>query len=221
MKKIIGVVLGTAFFMHTAWAAEGDAAIIASSGQEAEVRTQAAADELHNQDSAAGLQAAVPKATAIVMLGSERYLQADYQDILARYFVKCYSKYRFPTAYGRAAQDDFRQVYDAVGAGRDIQRWTPEQVAEILDSMDKEQILFLNVHDRVYRQRRCMGWHMRDDAWGAVVFVKAMLVDKDGIVTHKEFQYQADEQHTPGGALQEAYTQCVRQLQKADLFAAK
>lgn len=221
MKKIIGVILGTAFFMHTAWAAEVDTAINVSSAQEAEVRTQAAADELHNQGSAEGMQVAVPKATAIVMLGSERYLQADYQDILARYFVKCYSKYRFPTEYGWAAQDDFRQAYDAVGAGRDIQQWTPEQLAGILDSMDKEQILFLNVHDRVYRQRRCMGWHMRDDAWGAVVFVKAVLVDKDGIVTRKEIQYQADEQHTPGGALQEAYTHCVRQLQKADLFAAK
>lgn len=221
MKKIIGVILGTAFFMHTAWAAEGDTAINVSSAQEAEVRTQAAADELHNQGSAEGMQVAVPKATSIVMLGSERYLQADYQDILARYFVKCYSQYRFPTEYGWAAQDDFRQAYDAVRAGRDIQQWTPEQLAGILDSMDKEQILFLNVHDRVYRQRRCMGWHMRDDAWGAVVFVKAVLVDKNGIVTRKEFQYQADEQHTPGGALQEAYTKCVRQLQKADLFAAK
>ena len=215
MKKIIIMIIGAAFFVNTAWAAEKAAPLAAPLLQEAAVEMQTSNDVLFHQENKDELQAVVPKSTAIVMLGNERYLQADYQDILSRYFVKCYSQYRFPTEYGWAAQDNFRQAYNAVEAGRDIQQWTPEQLTDMLSSMGKEQILFLNIHDRVYKQRRHIGWHVSDDAWGAVVFLKAVLADKNGIVTHKEFQYQVEEQHTPSMALHEAYTQCVRKLQKA------
>lgn len=216
MKKIIIMIIGAAFFVNTAWAEEKAAPSASPLPQETAVEMQTADDVLLlHQENKDELQAVVPKSTAIVMLGNERYLQADYQDILSRYFVKCYSQYRFPTEYGWAAQDNFRQAYNAVGADGDIQQWTPEQLTDILSSMGKEQILFLNIHDRVYKQRRHIGWHVSDDAWGAVVFLKAVLIDKNGIVAHEEFQYQVEEQHTPSMALHEAYTQCVRKLQKA------
>lgn len=215
MKKIIIMIIGAAFFVNTAWAAEKAAPPAAPLPQETAVEMQTSDDVLPNQENMDALQAVVPKSTAIVMLGNERYLQADYQDILSRYFVKCYSQYRFPTEYGWAAQDSFRQAYNAVEAGGDIQQWTPKQLIDVLSSMGKEQILFLNIHDRVYKQRRHIGWHVSDDAWGAVVFLKAVLIDKNGIVAHEEFQYQVEEKPAPSMALQEAYTQCVRKLQKA------
>ena len=220
MKKIISMLMSAAFFVNTAWAAEQAAQPADSLLQESAVEMQSSDDILPNLNlnGKYELQVVVPKSTAIVMLGNERYLQADYQDILSRYFVKCYSQYRFPTEYGWAAQDNFRQAYNAAQADRDIQQWTTEQLNDVLASMGKEQILFLNIHDRVYKQRRHIGWHMREDAWGAVVYLKAVLADKNGIVTHKEFQYQVEEQHAPSMALQEAYTQCVRRLQKADIF---
>lgn len=216
MKKIIIMIIGAAFFVNTAWAAEKAAPPAVPSVQETAVEMQTSDDVLlPHQENKDELQAVVPKSTAIVMLGNERYLQADYQDILSRYFVKCYSQYRFPTEYGWAAQDNFRQAYNAVEAGVDIQQWTPKQLIDVLSSMGKEQILFLNIHDRVYKQRRHIGWHVSDDAWGAVVFLKAVLIDKNGIVAHEEFQYQVEEKPAPSMALQEAYTQCVRKLQKA------
>lgn len=52
--------------------------------------------------------------------------------------------------------------------------------------MDKEQALFLNVHDRVYKTRRHWDWWFgSEDTWDAVVYLEATLVDKQGIIGHK------------------------------------
>ena len=154
---------------------------------------------------------AVQKPTVIVMNGSERYLQEEYQDILTRYFVKCYSKYRFPMTYGLETQQDFYQACSKVNGAKDIHSLSQKEIAEVLTSMDKEQALFLNVHDRVYKTRRHWDWWFgSEDTW-----------DKQGIIGHKKYQYTIESQYTPGKALQDAYTRCIRQLQKSDILTAK
>ena len=159
------------------------------------------------------------KPTIIVMNGSERYLQEEYQDILTRYFVKCYSQYRFPMTYGREAQQDFYQTCSKVNGAKDIHSLSQKEMAEVLSSMDKEQALFLNVHDRVYKTRRHLDWWFgAEDTWDAIVYLEATLVDKQGIIGHKKYQYTIESQYTPGKALQDAYTRCIRQLQKSDIF---
>lgn len=162
---------------------------------------------------------AVQKPTVIVMNGSERYLQEEYQDILTRYFVKCYSQYRFSMTYGRKAQQDFYQVCSKVNGAKDIHSLSQKEIAEVLSSMDKEQVLFLDVHDRVYKTRRHWDWWFgSEDTWDAVVYLEATLVDKQGIIGHKKYQYTIESQYTPGKALQDAYTRCIRQLQKSDIL---
>lgn len=129
---------------------------------------------------------AVQKPTVIVMNGSERYLQEEYQDILTRYFVKCYSQYRFPMTYGRKAQQDFYQACSKVNGAKDTHSLSQKEMAEVLTSMDKEQALFINVHDRVYKTRRHWDWWFgSEDTWDAVVYLEATLVDKQGIIGHK------------------------------------
>ena len=151
---------------------------------------------------------AVQKPTVIVMNGSERYLQEEYQDILTRYFVKCYSQYRFPMTYGLEAQQDFYRACSKVNGAKDIHSLSQKEMAE-----------FLNVHDRVYKTRRHWDWWFgSEDTWDAVVYLEATLVDKQGIIGHKKYQYTIESQYIPGKALQDAYTRCIRQLQKSDIL---
>lgn len=214
MKKIVSVVLGTAFFMNVAWAAEGNVAAGIASPQEIEAEVQLASAVSANEPSAVH-----PKTTAIVMLGSARYLQSEYQDVLERYFIKCYSQYRFPTEYGWEAQKNFSKAYGEANGGRELQNLSTGEWAEILAKMKKEQVLLLSVHDHVYKKvRRLDGRLGTNDTWDAVVYLEATLINKNGIVSQKNFQYMVEGQYTPSKAVGDAYTRCIRQLQKSDIF---
>ena len=162
MKRFVVFVLGFILFLNGALMAEAkDNASENASTTEAMAVIAADTPEI-----------AVQKPTVIVMNGSERYLQEEYQDILTRYFVKCYSKYRFPMAYGRKAQQDFYQACSKVNGAKDIHSLSQKEMTEVLTSMDKEQALFLNVHDRVYKTRRHWDWWFgSEDTWDAVVYL--------------------------------------------------
>lgn len=222
MKKIISVILGTAFVMNVAWAAEGDADAGIASPQETAAEVQLASAVPDRQENANEPAAVLPRTTAIVMLGSERYLQAEYQDILRRYFVKCYSQYRFPTEYGWKAQRNFSKAYSEANGGRELQDLSTDEWAEILERMGKEQVLLLSVHDHVYKKVRRLDWRLgSNDTWDAVVYLEAALISKNGIVSQKNFQYIVEGQYTPSKAVGDAYTRCIRQLQKSDIFGQK
>ena len=212
MKRFVVFVLGCILFLNSTLMAEAKDNVSENTSM-TEAMAVIAADTP---------EIAVQKPTVIVMNGSERYLQEEYQDILTRYFVKCYSKYRFPMAYGRKAQQDFYQACSKVNGAKDIHSLSQKEMTEVLTSMDKEQALFLNVHDRVYKTRRHWDWWFgSEDTWDAVVYLEATLVDKQGITGHKKYQYTIESQYTPGKALQAAYTRCIRQLQKSDILTAK
>lgn len=209
MKRFVVFVLGCILFLNCTLMAEAkDNVSENTSMTEAMVVIAADTPEI-----------AVQKPTVIVMNGSERYLQEEYQDILTRYFVKCYSQYRFPMTYGLKAQQNFYQACSKVNGAKDIHSLSQKEIAEVLSSMDKEQALFINVHDRVYKIRRHWNWWFgSEDTWDAVVYLEATLVDKQGIIDHKKYQYTIESQYTPGKALQDAYTRCIRQLQKSDIL---
>lgn len=209
MKKFIVFVLGCILFLNGALIAEA----------KDNVSENASTTEAMAVIVADTPEIAVQKPTVIVMNGSERYLQEEYQDILTRYFVKCYSQYRFPMTYGRKAQQDFYQACSKVNGAKDTHSLSQKEMAEVLSSMDKEQALFLNVHDRVYKTRRHWDWWFgSEDTWDAVVYLEATMVDKQDIIGHKKYQYTIESQYTPSKALQDAYIRCIRQLQKSDIL---
>ena len=104
MKRFVVFVLGFILFLNGALMAEAKDNV-SENASTTETMAVIAADTP---------EIAVQKPTVIVMNGSERYLQEEYQDILTRYFVKCYSQYRFPMTYGRKAQQDFYQACSKV-----------------------------------------------------------------------------------------------------------
>ena len=61
---------------------------------------------------------AVQKPTVIVMNGSERYLQEELSGYFNRYFVKCYSQYRFPMTYGLECTAGFYQACSKVNGAK-------------------------------------------------------------------------------------------------------
>ena len=108
MKRFVVFVLGFILFLNGALMAEAKDNV-SENASTTEAMAVIAADTP---------EIAVQKPTVIVLNGSERYLQEEYQDILTRYFVKCYSKYRFPMTYGLEAQQD---IYDnKVNFGYDL-----------------------------------------------------------------------------------------------------
>lgn len=212
MKRFVVFVLGCILFLNCTLMAEAKDNVSENTSM-TEAMAVIAADTP---------EIAVQKPTLIVFNGNDRYLQEEYQDILTRYFVKCYSKYRFSMTYGRKAQQDFYQACSKVNGAKDIHSLSQKEMAEVLTSMDKEQALFINVHDRVYKTRRHWNWWFgSEDTWDAVVYLEATLVDKQGIIGHKKYQYIIESQYTPSKALQNAYTRCIRQLQKSDILTAK
>lgn len=166
-------------------------------------------------------QPVVQRQTAIVLLGSSRYLDDEYLDILNRYFVKCYSQYRYPTEFGEETQLKFAAAYDAVAkyeadSKRDVREIN---LPAIVAKMDKEQVLFVDVRDVVRRSWRRVGWHFgTEDVWEASVEVRAVLVDRNGIVHEEKLRDWVDEQYSPNRALMEAYTTCIRKLQQRKIF---
>ena len=228
MKKLVGFALGTILLMNTALVAEAKDNVFentftteVAAVQEMPSNTPQKIDSY--QPIAADTQEIVgQKPTVIVMNGSERYLQEEYQDILTRYFVKCYSQYRFPMTYGVEAQEDFSQACSKVNGAKDLYSLSQKELAEVLTRMNQEQILILNVHDRVYKKRRSLDlWMGSYDTWDVVVYLEAVLANKEGILDHKKYQYTMEEQYTPDKGLQAAYTRCIRQLQKSDILETK
>ena len=100
MKRFVVFVLGCILFLNGALMAEAKDNV-SENASTTEAMAVIAADTP---------EIAMQKTTVIVMNGNERYLQEEYQDILTRYFVKCYSQYRFPMTYGLKAQQNFYQT---------------------------------------------------------------------------------------------------------------
>lgn len=158
------------------------------------------------------------KTTGIVILGSECYLQPAYLDIMNRYFVRCYSQYRYPTEYGEIMQDKCREAMTKEKLSS-LHNVTEKQLAELVNDMDKEQILFIRISDVVRQARRRIDrWLGSEDVWEANVTLEALLVDKNGIVRREKFYDYEDEQYSPDRALGQAYTNCIRKLQKKNIF---
>lgn len=240
----------------------------------------------------------VQKSVGIVMLGSYRYLHPAYLDILDRYFVRCYSQYRYPTEFGESMQMRYAAVYrdwelrgpeleeadgreagteetgvqkmdsqDGDNQGTNTQEAEAQEVApqdadaqevnakeadtletgtQKADAQDsqpkksdkvsrsasieedlprlvaasgKDQLLFLRVSDMVWHQRRSLGWRWGgEDTWAAMVQVEATLVDKHEIIRQEKVMRSIDGKYTPDSALTEAYTYCIRTLQKKNFF---
>lgn len=159
----------------------------------------------------------------IVLLGNPRYLQPEYLDILNRYFVKCYSQYRYPTEFGISMQEKLLDGYRAVYAGsRESNGRTAFKELDfpaLTAAMGKEQVLFLKVDDLVFSSWRRLGWDWGSEIyWEAVVEAEAVLADRKGVIRREKVMRRVDEKYTPSSALHEAYTYCVRSLQQKKLF---
>lgn len=164
-------------------------------------------------------QPAVRQEVGIVLLGNSRYLEPEYQDILNRYFVRCYSQYRYPMEFGADMQQKFAAACEPGPGSRKAEAASAGDLTALVKKLDKEQLLLLRVDDVVKRKRRSLGWPFgSEDTWEAVVEVKAVLVNREGIVREEKIMKWADEQYTPDRALLEAYTGCIRSLQQQKIF---
>ncbi|MGM9539348.1 hypothetical protein [Anaerovibrio sp.] len=179
----------------------------------------------------------VRQRVGIVLLGNPRYLQPEYLDILNRYFIRCYSQYRYPTEYGASMQQNFADAYEKacgqrdiagsdaeekVSAGRDKkdrQGISEQELPALITAMDKEQVLFLRVNDILLSSWRRSSWDWGADVyWEATVEVEALLADRSGVLRREKVMRRAGEKYTPSSALQEAYTYCIRYLQQKEFF---
>ena len=176
------------------------------------------------------------QSTGIVLLGNPRYLQAEYMDILNRYFIRCYSQYRYPTEYGALMQEKFvdacNSVYEqgdtagiAADSKADAGKWRKAggisqlELPALVTAMDKEQVLFLRVDDVLLSSWRRSGWDWGADVyWEATVEAEAVLADRRGVVRREKVMRRIGEKYTPSSALQEAYTYCIRYLQQKEFF---
>ena len=184
-----------------------------------------------------GQDGMVRQRTGIVLLGNPRYLQPEYLDILNRYFIRCYSQYRYPTEYGASMQESFADAYKkACGQGaaadsdadgrtaadrgrKDGHGISEDELPALIRAMDKEQVLFLRVNDILLSSWRRSGWDWGADVyWEATVEAEAVLADRSGVLRREKVMRRAGEKYTPSSALQEAYTYCIRYLQQKELF---
>ncbi len=202
-RLVVAAFLATNLLSNQAVAAE-------STQSEQQVESMAAAEEEQ--------PVIQQKTTGIVLLASDRYLQPAYLDIMSRYFVKCYSQYRYPTEYGNSMQDKCREAM-AKEKLSTLHNVTEKQLSDLVKDMDKEQVLFIRISDVLRRERRridrCLG---SEDLWEANITMEALLVDKNGIVRQEKFYDYVDEQYSPDRALSQAYTDCLRRLQKKNIF---
>lgn len=160
----------------------------------------------------------VQQETAIVLLGSTRYLSEPYLDLLNRYFVKCYSQYRYPTEFGLETQAKFANAYQEV-SGSKAEKISDRDLTAMVQIMDKDQVLFLSISDIAYKKWRRFGWDFGSEvSWEAVVELEAILVNRNGVLQQEKFMRRVDEKYTPDSALMEAYTYCLRSLQQKKIF---
>ncbi|MGM9581282.1 MAG: hypothetical protein ACI3U2_08630 [Anaerovibrio sp.] len=176
-------------------------------------------------------QQVVRQSVGIVLLGNPRYLQPEYMDILNRYFVRCYSQYRYPTEFGAGMQESFAAACNEVyaGAGADVAtgknsrrvKFSQLDFPALAGAMHKDKVLFLNVRDVLTSSWHRIAWDVgADEFWEATVEVEAVLADRNGILRREKVMRRISEQYTPTVALQEAYTYCIRYMQKKDFFPA-
>ena len=168
---------------------------------------------------AAGQPVLQQKKTGIVFLGSSRYLQPAYMDILSRYLVKCYSRYRYPTEYGESMQKKCQEAMAKKNFSM-LHNITEKQLAELVNDMDKDQVLFIHISDVVRRKQRIFLRPSAEDLWEADIAMKAMLVDRSGILSQENFYDCEDGQYSPDRALDLAYTYCIRRLQQKNIFGS-
>lgn len=205
--KLYGNMLLAAFLTLNMLSGQAEASEVSQAQVQAEVKAESENQPLVQQ-----------KTTGIVILGSERYLQPAYLDIMNRYFVRCYSQYRYPTEYGEIMQDKCREAMTKEKLSS-LHNVTEKQLAELVNDMDKEQILFIRISDVVRQARRRIDrWLGSEDVWEANVTLEALLVDKNGIVRREKFYDYEDEQYSPDRALGQAYTNCIRKLQRKNIF---
>ncbi len=205
--KLYGNMLLAAFLTLNMLSGQAEASEVSQAQVQAEVKAESENQPLVQQ-----------KTTGIVILGSECYLQPAYLDIMNRYFVRCYSQYRYPTEYGEIMQDKCREAMTKEKLSS-LHNVTEKQLAELVNDMDKEQILFIRISDVVRQARRRIDrWLGSEDVWEANVTLEALLVDKNGIVRREKFYDYEDEQYSPDRALGQAYTNCIRKLQKKNIF---
>lgn len=205
--KLYGNMLLAAFLTLNMLPGQAEASEVSQAQVQAEVKAESENQPLVQQ-----------KTTGIVILGSERYLQPAYLDIMNRYFVRCYSQYRYPTEYGEIMQDKCREAMSKERLSS-LHSVTEKQLADLVSDMDKDQILFIRISDVVRRERRRIDrWLGSEDVWEANVTLEALLVDKNGIVRREKFYDYEDEQYSPDRALGQAYTNCIRKLQKKNIF---
>ena len=205
--KLYGNMLLAAFLTLNMLPGQAEASEVSQAQVQAEVKAESENQPLVQQ-----------KTTGIVILGSERYLQPAYLDIMNRYFVRCYSQYRYPTEYGEIMQDKCREAM-AKEKLSSLHSVTERQLADLVSDMDKDQILFIRISDVVRQARRRIDrWLGSEDVWEANVTLEALLVDKNGIVRREKFYDYEDEQYSPDRALGQAYTNCIRKLQKKNIF---
>lgn len=205
--KLYGNMLLAAFLTLNMLSGQAEASEVSQAQVQAEVKAESENQPLVQQ-----------KTTGIVILGSECYLQPAYLDIMNRYFVRCYSQYRYPTEYGEIMQDKCREAMTKEKLSS-LHNVTEKQLAELVNDMDKEQILFIRISDVVRQARRRIDrWLGSEDVWEANVTLEALLVDKNGIVRREKFYDYEDEQYSPDRALGQAYTNCIRKLQRKNIF---
>ena len=205
--KLYGNMLLAAFLTLNMLPGQAEASEVSQAQVQAEVKAESENQPLVQQ-----------KTTGIVILGSERYLQPAYLDIMNRYFVRCYSQYRYPTEYGEIMQDKCREAMSKERLSS-LHSVTEKQLADLVSDMDKDQILFIRISDVVRRERRRIDrWLGSEDVWEANVTLEALLVDKNGIVRREKFYDYEDEQYSPDRALGQAYTNCIRKLQRKNIF---
>lgn len=173
---------------------------------------------------AAGEEQITRREVGIVLLGNPRYLQPEYLDILNRYFVRCYSQYRYPTEFGISMQEKMNGAYRTVYAGGEGSSgrriaFNELDFPALTAAAGKDQALFLKVDDRVFASWRRFGLDWGSERyWEAIVEAEAVLADRNGVIRREKVMRHVDEKHSPSAALHEAYTYCVRYLQQKELF---
>ena len=163
-------------------------------------------------------QAITPVNVGIVILGNGTYLTGDYQDIVKRYFVKCYSKYRYPMEYGPAMQEKFFYACQAANYKK-TKYLTDEQLTAMVQAAGKDQLLVLRINEALILHSDGTGRDMPAmREWLADMDMEAILLDKNGVIKRTKMSRSEDNMPTAEAALYDVFATCIHDLQKKDFF---
>ena len=154
----------------------------------------------------------------IVILANGTYLTGDYQDIVKRYFVKCYSKYRYPMEYGPAMQEKFFNACQAANYKK-TKYLTDEQLTAMVQAAGKDQLLVLRINEALILHSDGTGRDMPAmREWLADMDMEAILLDKNGVIKRTKMSRSEDNMPTAEAALYDVFATCIHDLQKKDFF---